>query len=87
MNTQVRDVGMVVMAIVIMVSVFMGLKRVDKNMQIKAMSECGKLATYAYEYRGTSDTGDQTVTRTLEPNHGLYKTCMEDMGYQTKIKE
>ena len=86
MNTQVKDVGMVILGIVIIVSVFMGVQRADKYMQIKAMSECSKATSYMYETRGSGEAG-QDMTRTVEPNRAFYKTCMEDMGYKTNIKE
>lgn len=76
---------MVIMGLVLIVTAFMALQRVDKFMQIRAMAECSQAANFIFEERSNGENGNQTTSRTMEPNHGFYKTCIEDMGYTTKI--
>ena len=46
----------------------------EKQLKIKAIQGCAQVATGV-----TADKG-------LEFNGWIYKTCLEDAGYQTKIK-
>ncbi|OGG02475.1 hypothetical protein A2W14_01580 [Candidatus Gottesmanbacteria bacterium RBG_16_37_8] len=87
MRTEVKDIGMVILGIVIIVAVFMAVQRADKYMQIKAMTECAQASSFTYESRGNGENGEQTMTRTLDPNRAFYKVCMDDLGYKTNIKE
>ena len=85
MRTDVKDVGMVVLGLVLIVMAYMASQRVDKYLQIRAMAECSQAANFIFEERGNGENGNQTTSRTMEPNHGFYKTCIEDMGYKTKV--
>jgi len=87
MRSDVKDVGMVIFGLVLIVAAFMAAQRADKYMQIKAVAECAQAANFTFEERGNGDEGTQTMQRTVEPNHGFYKICIEDLGYKTKIQE
>ena len=72
MNSQVKDVGMVIFAIVVVVVAFMGFPRVDNAVKSKAVSECVKAANSSAVEGGF--------------NGAVYKICVEDSGYKSQIK-
>ena len=61
MRTDVKDVGMVIMGLVLIVTAFMALQRVDKFMQIRAMAECSQAANFIFEERSNGENGNQTT--------------------------
>lgn len=87
MRTDVKDVGLVILGLVLVVVAFMAAQRADKFLQIKAVGECAQAANFIFEERGSREGGSQTLQRSMEPNRGFYKTCIEDLGYKTKIQE
>jgi len=72
MNTQVRDIGMVIMAICIIFVAVMAFPRIDNALKSKAVSDCAKSAV------NTAFEGGF--------NGAIYKICVEDAGYKTQIK-
>ena len=73
MNTQVKDVGLVVFGIFLIISVYMTLQRVDKYIKVKAIDDCGRIARYEF-------TGSDGV-KTYSPMEEVYKKCLSDKGY------
>lgn len=72
MNTQVKDVGMAVLAIVIIAVALMAFPRIDNAIKSRTMSECAKAAS--------SQTAESGF------NGAVYKICVEDAGLKTQIK-
>lgn len=73
MNTQVKDVGLVIFGIILFASVFMSLQRVDKFIKIKAIDDCGKVARYEF----TGGDGSRSMT----PVDDIYKECLKQKGF------
>jgi len=74
MNTASKDIGLIVLAIVIFVVSFMALGRVDKIIRIKAMDDCAR----AYRYEATVEGGNAKVSYTLGDE---YKACLKEKGF------
>ena len=72
MNTQIKDVGLVIMAIVVVIGLFMGLPRIDQLIKSRAITECGTVAASADKVSGF--------------NGAVYKACVEDKGYTSSIQ-
>ena len=72
MNTQVKDVGMVIMAIVVVIVAVMSFPKIDKALRSRTIGECAKAAQMPNVEGGF--------------NGAVYKICVEDSGYSTQIK-
>ena len=72
MNSQVKDVGLVILAIVVIVVAFMALPKVDTALKTKTVTECLKASS------GSAFEGGF--------NGAIYKICVEDSGFKTQIK-
>jgi len=86
MNSQVKDVGMVAVAIAMVVVAVMGLMRVDKFIMAKAFADCGMVSKFTYETQTTNEAGEQVISRSEEPNKEAYRTCVADKGYSTTLE-
>lgn len=73
MNTMQKDMGLVVLSIVLAVFAFMGMQRVDKYIKVKALNDCAQ----AYRYEAKIADG-ATVTYPLGDE---YKNCLKEKGY------
>lgn len=70
-----KDVGLVVFGILIFVSVFMSLQKVETYLRYKAIDDCGKIARY-------EATLPDENARVLYPLDDIYKSCLKDKGIQ-----
>ena len=78
-------VGLLAVVLVGLIVVgFLSLSRVDQFLKNQAFADCARLATYTEETTATWDGGKEVKTST-QPIRDLYKTCIEDKGYQTAI--
>lgn len=72
MNTQVKDVGLVVFGILMFISVFMSLQKVETYLKYKAMDDCAKIARY--------EAAVENGGRVSYPLDDVYKACLKDKG-------
>ena len=87
MNSQVKDVGMVAVAIAMVVVAVMGFMRLDKYIKSVAVADCGKIYTFTTESTGTGPDGVPMRTTRVETIRDLYQLCMQDKGYTTVMAE
>ena len=81
MNSQVKDVGMVAVAVAMIIVAVMGFMRVDKfvdlanrKLQNTAVDECSRNSRYI------SDNG--VGIRIEEPIKDAFEACMTEKGYR-----
>ena len=86
MNSQVKDVGMVAVAIAMVVVAVMGFMRVDKYIMTKAFADCAQASRFVYETQSTNESGERVVSRSEEPNREAYKTCVADKGFTSTLE-
>jgi len=68
-----KEIGLIVLSIVIFIVAFMGLQRVDKFLRIKAMDDCAK----SYRYEATIDGGNAKVSYVMADE---YQVCLKEKG-------
>jgi len=74
MKAQFNNIGLIVLALALFVVAFLGLQRVDKFMQIKAVDDCGKMARLEKD-------NPEDGSKLLYPIGDIYKACLKDKGY------
>lgn len=67
------NVGLIVLGVAIVVTVWMLLPRLDQQMRITAVNDCGKISKYE-----TRPDGNTVVSY---PMTEFYKACLKDKGY------
>ena len=72
MNTQVKDVGLVVFGVLIFVSVFMSLQKVETYLKYKAIDDCARISRYE---ASVADGGKVSY-----PLDDVYKACLKEKG-------
>ena len=75
MNSQVKDVGMVAVAIAMVVVAVMALGRVDKYLLIKAIDDCGRTGQF------NKSLPEESATITY-PVGDVYQNCLKEKGYE-----
>lgn len=75
MKTDVKDVGLIVFGIFMLVAVFLSLQRVDSFLKIKAIDDCGKISRYEANL-------DEVNARVTYPLDDIYKACLKDKGIE-----
>ena len=72
MNYQIKDVGLVVLGILMFISVLLSLQKVDQYIKFKGYDDCAKISR--------SETTAQNGDKVFYPLEDVYKNCLKDKG-------
>ena len=77
--------GLIAIAIALIIVSFIAIRPVNQWIKNQAFSDCAIIATFTTVTQGQAD-GQGYTTTSSEPIRSLYKTCIEDKGYETNVE-
>lgn len=80
-----NSAGLIALAIAMVIVSMVAMRPLSQWIKNQAFRDCAAIATFTTVTQGQADGQGYTTTST-EPIRSLYKTCIEDKGYETSVE-
>ena len=86
MNSMLNSIGLIALAVaLVIISVLFGGK-MDQYLKNQAFADCAKIGNFQTVTQGSSGENQTFTTTSHEPIRSIYKICVQDKGYSTKLE-